>query len=290
MPDSVGPILDSPETTRPGAAASPDRHAGHRQAPARQLSASVNAASSTSTSRTTRRGSATSGGTGAAPRRDRRPARRRNGRRDHLGRRRRRISSRRQAASCSQGAAAVWSDSDRGAACRAHYAGASRIPRFDFVDTFDAGRHVPPGRGGRQRSARAAPRRRRPQRPSLPRVADHGPRPLPRSSLQRRRSPARPRPPRWCSPASAPRPRAAHHARPALALDGAAPLTAAAALPKQGVLVSNQSLAGISLGDTEATVKKLWGGHFSRCGAARPRPGSTSTRRRPTRSARASSS
>ena len=38
----------------------------------------------------------------------------------------------------SQGAAAVWCDSDRGAACRAHYAGARRVPRFDFVDTFEA--------------------------------------------------------------------------------------------------------------------------------------------------------
>src|SRR6516164_4695032 len=38
----------------------------------------------------------------------------------------------------SHGAAAVWCDSDRGAACRAHYAGARRVPRFDFVDTFEA--------------------------------------------------------------------------------------------------------------------------------------------------------
>ena len=38
----------------------------------------------------------------------------------------------------SQGAAAVWCDSDRGAACRAHYADARRVPRFHFVDTFEA--------------------------------------------------------------------------------------------------------------------------------------------------------
>jgi hypothetical protein len=38
----------------------------------------------------------------------------------------------------SLGAAAVWCDSDRGAACRAHYAGAGRLPRLEFVDTFEA--------------------------------------------------------------------------------------------------------------------------------------------------------
>jgi hypothetical protein len=63
---------------------------------------------------------------------------------------------------------------------------------------------------------------------------------------------------------------AGHHRRPALALGGAARATHVAALPKQGVLVSNQSLAGIRLGDTRATVRKLWGGHFTRCGGCTP--------------------
>ena len=43
-----------------------------------------------------------------------------------------------------------------------------------------------------------------------------------------------------------------------------------AALPKQGVLVSGASLAGVRLGDTMASVKALWGGHFTRCGSCKP--------------------
>jgi hypothetical protein len=32
----------------------------------------------------------------------------------------------------------VWSDSDRGAALRAHYVDAGRVPRFRYLDTFEA--------------------------------------------------------------------------------------------------------------------------------------------------------
>jgi hypothetical protein len=63
-----------------------------------------------------------------------------------------------------QGAAAVWCDSDRGAACRAHYAGARRVPRFDFVDTFEADGSFRPvetvvGELLERRPRRRAPRR-----------------------------------------------------------------------------------------------------------------------------------
>ncbi len=58
-----------------------------------------------------------------------------------------------------------------------------------------------------------------------------------------------------------------HQAGPALAFAGP---THAAALPRQGILVSNESLAGIRLGDSRAAVKKLWGGHFTRCGGCTP--------------------
>ena len=39
----------------------------------------------------------------------------------------------------------------------------------------------------------------------------------------------------------------------------------AAALPRAGVLVRGQSLAGVQLGDTEADVRALWGRHFTVC-------------------------
>ena len=36
------------------------------------------------------------------------------------------------------------------------------------------------------------------------------------------------------------------------------------------MLVSGASLAGVRLGDTMASVKALWGGHFTRCGSCKP--------------------
>lgn len=50
----------------------------------------------------------------------------------------------------------------------------------------------------------------------------------------------------------------------------AAPVVRAAALPQRGVLVAGHSLAGIELGDSMATVRALWGGHFTRCGECKP--------------------
>ena len=63
---------------------------------------------------------------------------------------------------------------------------------------------------------------------------------------------------------------AGHHGGLGLALRGVATPTHATGLPKQGVLVSNQSLAGIQLGDTREAVRELWGGRFSRCGSCAP--------------------
>jgi hypothetical protein len=63
---------------------------------------------------------------------------------------------------------------------------------------------------------------------------------------------------------------AGEHTGPGLALGGAARAMHAASLPRLGVLVGNESLAGIRLGDTQATVKKLWGGRFTRCGSCTP--------------------
>jgi hypothetical protein len=40
---------------------------------------------------------------------------------------------------------------------------------------------------------------------------------------------------------------------------------AAAALPRQGVLVHGESLAGVQLGDTEDDVRALWGHNFTVC-------------------------
>ena len=169
----------------------------------------------------------------------------------------------------SQGAAAVWTDSDRGAACRAHYAGASRIPRFDFVDTFDPDGRFRPVEAVVTDLLQRRQRRRRPQRPSLPRVriaADLRFRFVAAASALAGAATATAVVLTGIGAATS----GGHHVRPALALGGAARSTPAAALPKQGVLVSNQSLAGIRLGDSEATVRKLWGGHFSRCAGCKP--------------------
>ena len=158
-----------------------------------------------------------------------------------------------------QGAAAVWCDSDRGAACRAHYAGARRVPRFEFVDTFEADGSIPPGRSGGGRLLRSAAG-----------VAGRRGRRFRASG-----SPARVRV-HLVAAASALAGAATataviftglaatsggHHARPALALGGAAS-THVAALPRQGVLVSNQSLAGIRLGDSKAAGDEALGRPF----------------------------
>jgi hypothetical protein len=169
----------------------------------------------------------------------------------------------------SQGAAAVWCDSDRGAACRAQYAGARRIPRFDFVDTFEADGTFRPVEAVVGELLERRPRRRVPQRPSLPRVRVAGDlrfRLVAAASALAGAATATAVVLTGIGAAT----HAGHHARPALALAGPASATHLAALPKQGVLVSNESLAGIRLGDTRAAVKKLWGGHYTRCGGCKP--------------------
>jgi hypothetical protein len=163
----------------------------------------------------------------------------------------------------SQGAAAVWCDSDRGAAYRAHYAGTRRAPRLSFVDTFEPDGTFRPVEAVVGELLQQRARVRRPQRVQITgRVRMH-----------------------VVAAASALAGAAAataviltgvaaesrgHHARPALALGGAVRSTLAPALPKQGILVGNHSLAGIQLGDSRAMVKKLWGGHFTRCSGCTP--------------------
>jgi hypothetical protein len=169
----------------------------------------------------------------------------------------------------SHGAAAVWCDSDRGAACRAHYAGARRVPRFDFVDTFEADGSFRPVEAVVGELLERRARRRVPQRPPLPRVRVAGDlrfRLVAAASALAGAATATAVVLTGIGAAT----HAGHHGRPSPALGVAAPATHIAALPKQGVLVSNQSLAGIELGDTRAMVKKLWGGHFSRCTGCKP--------------------
>jgi len=168
-----------------------------------------------------------------------------------------------------QGAAAVWCDSDRGAACRAHYAGARRIPPLDFVDTFDPDGSFRPLEAVVGELLERPSRRRRPQRPALPRMrvtADLRFRLVVAASALAGAVSASAALVAGIGVATS----GGHHGRPAVALGGAVPVAHAAALPKQGVLVSNQSLAGIRLGDSEATVRKLWGGRFTRCGGCKP--------------------
>jgi hypothetical protein len=164
-----------------------------------------------------------------------------------------------------QGAAAVWCDSDRGAACRAHYAGVRRLPRFQFVDTFEADGSFRPVEGVVRELLERRPRRRGPQRPQVPSLR--------LTSRVRFGLVAVGSAIAGAAAATAvvltgigAATSVGHHARPALALG----TSAQAGLPKQGVLDGNRSLAGIKLGDTETMVKKLWGGQFSRCGGCEP--------------------
>jgi hypothetical protein len=169
----------------------------------------------------------------------------------------------------SQGAAAVWCDSDRGAACHAHYAGARRVPRFDFVDTFEADGSFRPVAAVVGELLERRPRRRIPSRPSMPRVRLVGDlrfRLVAAASALAGAATATAVVLTGIGAATS----AGHHARTALAPGGPARSLHVAALPKQGVLVSNQSLAGIRLGDTRAAVRKLWGGRFTSCGGCKP--------------------
>ena len=166
----------------------------------------------------------------------------------------------------SQGAAAVWCDSDRGAACRAHYAGARRVPRFDFVDTFEADGSFRPVAAVVGELLEHRPHRRRPSRPRVRIVGDLRFRLVVAASALAGAATATAVVLTGIGAAT----HARHHPQPALALGGPALATHVGVLPKKGVLVSNQSLAGIQLGDTRAAVRKLWGGRFTRCGSCTP--------------------
>jgi hypothetical protein len=174
------------------------------------------------------------------------------------------------------GALPIWFDSDRGAACRAHYADVRRSPRFHFVDTFAADGSFRPVESVALELLQLRPRRRTLSGREL--VAAVRP-PVPRlrlgSELRFRLVAV------FSALAGAAAATAVvltgigaatsgGHARPALAPAGNSPARQVAALPRQGVLVSNRSLAGVSLGDSMAKVKALWGGHFVRCGACKP--------------------
>jgi hypothetical protein len=163
------------------------------------------------------------------------------------------------------GAETMWLDSDRGAACRAHYADARRMPGFRYVDTFEADGSFRPVESVVGELLEERSRRR-----SIPRV----PIPRPRLTSQVRF--------RVVVAASA---LAGAATATAAVLTGigvatsgghpralatAAPARHIASLPRRGVLVSNRSLAGVSLGDSAAKVKALWGGHFVRCGSCKP--------------------
>ncbi len=63
---------------------------------------------------------------------------------------------------------------------------------------------------------------------------------------------------------------AASPARAALATVSALHAKPAGVLPRRGVLVDGRSLAGVSLGDTMAKVRALWGHHFTRCEGCKP--------------------
>ncbi len=160
------------------------------------------------------------------------------------------------------GAEPVWFDSDRGAACSAHFADAAEPPRFHFVDPFDLeGRFrpvnavvaellVPRPPLARVRAARLAGEVRARYGDGLAFLA--GAAAATAALVVVAASPS------------------AQQPRPALASAGGSTVHHVAALPKQGVLVSGASLAGVRLGDTMASVKQLWGGHFTRCGSCKP--------------------
>src|SRR5262249_4664666 len=157
----------------------------------------------------------------------------------------------------------VWCDSDRGAALRAHYADAPGVPRLRYLDTFEP--------DGRFRAVEA--------------VVGELLRPPPRREPRRLRIPAPGRDLRFrLGVAGAAFAGAAAVAMVVLAGilggNGAAPRATPAlaghtvqhapTLPRQGVLVSGRSLAGVRLGDTMAQVRAQWGGHFVRCGGCKP--------------------
>jgi len=169
----------------------------------------------------------------------------------------------------------VWFDSDRGAAGPAHFADAARPTRFRFVDSFEPDGRFRPVEDVVAELLEPLPSRRLVRVPSTSLSSA-------RIAASRIGADLRFR------VAGGLAVMAGAAAATAFVLTGVGgvgqPVRVAAAghtahalsathvpaLPRQGILVSGRSLAGVHLGDTMATVKKLWGGHFTRCGGCKP--------------------
>lgn len=162
----------------------------------------------------------------------------------------------------SLGVEQVWFDSDRGTAYRAHFADVRRVPRCEFVDTFEAdGQFRPvdavarelleprPRQVSRRELVAAARGRVALAGAALAGVAAAGLVVLAGIGTYAERGSAG----------------AQVAAKPALAAAHRVP-----GLPHRGILVSGKSLAGVQLGDSMAAVKALWGGRFSRCDTCKP--------------------
>ncbi len=159
----------------------------------------------------------------------------------------------------------IWFDSDRGSALRAHFADAPRPPRARFVDSFEANGCFRPLELVVAELLLPGPRRR--------------PRPVPAVERRPALGAAFGSGPLWAKAAGAVALAAATAfatvallsgvgsgvAHPRLAAPAGTAVKHVAKLPDQGVLVSGRSLAGIQLGDSMATVRALWGGHFTSC-------------------------
>ncbi len=166
------------------------------------------------------------------------------------------------------GAKPIWLDSDRGAACRAHFAGARRPGRFHFVDSFEEdGSFRPVGAVAAEllastRTPPPAPRR----VTVLRRAGEIRGRSTNALAFLAGAAAATAAVLVATGGGGAPRP------QPALAGQANRPATMhhVAALPRQGVLVNGTSLAGVQLGDTTAKVRALWGGRFTRCRECKP--------------------
>jgi hypothetical protein len=170
----------------------------------------------------------------------------------------------------------VWFDSDRGAACQAHYAGARRPPNFRYVEAFE------PDGTFRAVESVVGELLERPRRTLK----------LPRLAVNRTAADLRIGAVAIASGLAGAAvatalvltgigaTQAKGH-RTALAGGAAAssrvavaprhtPVKHVPALPRAGLLVSGESLAGVKLGDSKAKVEALWGRGFTVCGGCKP--------------------
>lgn len=148
----------------------------------------------------------------------------------------------------------IWFDGDRGAAVGAHY-GEAPLPRFLFVDSFELDGRFRPVEAvvGELLDAPARVRSRAMRPFPAVRIATMSLRIAGGLALAAGTAFA------TVAALSGGRPAA----RTATASAVAVPHVAA--LPHQGILVTGRSLAGVHLGDSTATVRALWGAHFTRC-------------------------